>query len=155
MLLLDLGVPGNIDPAARRLAGVQLVNLDDLQAGITEVVAGQEEAIASAQAIVQEEAGEFEDWLEIIPVISELHKKAEAIRQREVARTLRRLPGADPQLSEMLEVLSQSLVNKLLHEPTMHLRKGRGQAIKNYSQAIETLFDLPAGGDSNERSAHI
>jgi glutamyl-tRNA reductase len=159
LLLVDLGVPGNVDPAARRLAGVQLANLDDLQAnsgGAAEgqdedLTKGQDDAIAAAQDIVRDEARGFENWLEIMPVINGLHKKAEAIRQREVARTLRHLPDADPRLYELFEVFSQSLVDKLLHDPTMRLRKGRGPSVKKYSHALEVLFDLPDEAQPDEK----
>jgi glutamyl-tRNA reductase len=151
LLLVDLGVPANVDPAARGIAGVHLANMDDLQAGYHSPVAEEDIAIAGAQTIVQDEARQFENWLGIMPVIRSLHKKAEDIRQREVARTLRHLPDADPQLYELFQVFSQSLVDKLLHDPTMRLRKGRGPSQKKYSHALEVLFDLPNETQPDEK----
>ena len=78
-------------------------------------------------------------------MITALRAKAESIRQRELARTLRRLPDLDPRVREHIEHLSESLINKLLHEPTLRLRAeaGNGQATE-YAQTVRHLFGLAA-----------
>ena len=79
----------------------------------------------------------------MISVISDLRTKAEYIRQRELDRTLRYLPDLDPETLKHIERLSESLVNKLLHEPTRRLRieAGNGHAIQ-YAQVTRHLFGL-------------
>jgi glutamyl-tRNA reductase len=82
--------------------------------------------------------------LSVTPVIVDLRQKAEAIRQHELQRTLRFLgEDIDPQTLKQLQHLSRSLVNKILHEPTVRLRQkaSNGQA-GAYASTVCDLFDL-------------
>ena len=82
--------------------------------------------------------------LEVEPIITGLRQKAESIRQAELARTLAALGPLDPQVVQQLEHFSTALVNKLLHEPTLRLRKDaedNGNPELD-SHIIRRLFDL-------------
>jgi len=142
LALVDLGLPRNVERSVRDIPNVRLYDLDDLNSQVDQVRASLEKELPRAEAIVLEEARDFEKWLEIIPIVSELHRQAEAIRRREVERMRQRLPGLDPALDASIELFSQSLVKKLLHNPTMRLRKDPGGKIKDYSEALAVLFDL-------------
>ncbi len=146
LLLVDLGVPRNVDRTVQSIPNLRLYDIDDLQSQIDASRARLEKELPQAEAIALAEAQEFEKWLEIIPVISELHKQAESIRRRELDRLRRRMPDLDPRVDASIELLSQSLVKKLLHNPTMRLRKDSGAHIRNYSEALAVLFDLPLDG---------
>jgi glutamyl-tRNA reductase len=147
LLLIDLGLPRNIDPAVRRIPGVCLWDADELQGHLDEALAARQREIPRVEAIVAAESDAFIAalrQLEIRPVISDMRHKAEAIRQREVARALRHLTGADDDaLINQLELFSRSLVNKLLHEPTLCLRhKAADDEAAAYAQAARDLFGL-------------
>jgi glutamyl-tRNA reductase len=79
----------------------------------------------------------------IKPLIVDLRQKAEAIRQQELARALHYLGDVDPKTLEQLQLFSRSLVNKLLHEPTIRLKEkaGNGQSAE-YAATVRHLFSL-------------
>ncbi|RPJ47711.1 MAG: glutamyl-tRNA reductase [Chloroflexi bacterium] len=153
LALVDLAVPRNVETRIRELANVRVFDMDDLQSFAKDAIASDTGAddvragIARAESIVEEEVREYEKLLRIIPFLGELHKKVEAIRQREVEKTLRHLPDLDPEVAALfgsqIEVLSRSLVQKILHEPTMHLRsESNEETLNDYVDALARLFDL-------------
>jgi glutamyl-tRNA reductase len=148
LTVIDLGVPRNVDPAAGALPGLDRFDVDDLQAFAAQGEAAQG-FLARAHEIVAEEFGEFGKLLRVMPLIGELHRKAEDVRRREVERTLHHLPELDPATQEQIEQLSRSLVRKLLHEPTIHLRDETDpENLREYVQVISKMFDLSQQGQS-------
>jgi len=144
LALIDLAVPRNVAPDVHTLPGVQVFDMDDLQVFARNSVGHDQLEISHAEAIVSQEIAEYDKLLRIVPLIGELHKKVEKIRQREVEKTLRQLHDPDPEISERIEVLSRSLVRKILHEPTMHLRTEDDQdSLNQYAESVMRLFDLP------------
>jgi glutamyl-tRNA reductase len=159
LALIDLAVPRNVETRIRELDNVHVFDMDDLQTFAKDAIissgadnsrGGADNArddISRAERIVEEEVSEYEKLLRIIPFLGELHKKVEIIRQREVEKTLRHLPTLSPEVtalvSAQIEVLSRSLVQKILHEPTMHLRSESNQeTLNDYVDALAKLFDL-------------
>ncbi|HEY3289541.1 MAG TPA: glutamyl-tRNA reductase [Anaerolineae bacterium] len=146
LVLIDIGVPRDIEPAVGSIAGVRLFNLDDLQSNLDASHQERQAQVPFAEAIVADELAEFARWLrgaEVHPVITDLRRKAEAIRQHEMERALRHLPDLDPKTREYIQGLSRALVNKLLHEPTSKLRDAAndGQGIE-YANSVRYLFGL-------------
>lgn len=143
LALIDLAVPRNVDPGAGEISGVTTFDMDDLQTFARSTQARNYVDISRAEGIVAEEVSEYEKLLRVIPFIGELHKKVEEIRQREVERALRHLDGADPEVTREMEMFSRSLVRKILHEPTMHLRSETDQeTLSDYVSTLARLFDL-------------
>ncbi len=146
LALIDLAVPRNVETISRALPGVRVFDMDDLQAFAKDAIQSSHADIARAEHMVEEEVSEYEKLLRIIPFIGELHKKVEAIRQREVEKALRHLHEPSPEVSAQIELLSRSLVQKILHEPTMHLRtEGDQETLNDYVDALAKLFDLSEG----------
>jgi glutamyl-tRNA reductase len=149
LLLVDISVPRNVAPEVTGLPGVTVLDMDHLTARVQEGLNERILAIPQAEQVVRQEAAAFADWLdelETLDLIAELHKKADTIRQHELQRTLRYLPDLDPQAQQHIRHLTQSLMDKLLHEPTQRLRTQRGadkRAI--YADAVRELFGLDAG----------
>jgi glutamyl-tRNA reductase len=125
LCLIDLAVPRDVAPDVAGLPGVTLIDVDELGRRIGGL--GEHgRAIATASALVSEEV---ERTLAVLsqrdasaPAIRALLERAEAIRRREVERTLAKLPEATPEVAERIDRLSRSLVTKLLHAPVTHLR---------------------------------
>lgn len=148
LFLVDLAVPRNVEAEVKSIRGVTLVDMDDLQAFVSTNQDGQPE-INQAQAIVDEEVSEYMKMLRIIPFIGELHRKIELIRQRELEKTMRNLKQVDPQIGEQLELFSRSLVQKIIHEPTMHLRtESDEETLNDYVDTLARLFDLSEGKEA-------
>jgi glutamyl-tRNA reductase len=82
--------------------------------------------VPRVEAVIEEELASFVSWLDtlsVTPVIRELHQLAESIRQQEMKRTISRMPGLDEVERQRIEALTRSLVNKLLHFPTLYLKE--------------------------------
>lgn len=143
LILVDLAVPRNIDQDVRNIPSVRLFDLDGIQSFIENSLARRKNEVPRAEEIVNEETAAFGRWLAVIPVVGELHRRAETIRQHEVERALQRLPDLDPEVMAQIEFLSQSLVRKILHEPTSRLRsEADHQTLNTYVGLITDLFGL-------------
>jgi glutamyl-tRNA reductase len=145
--LIDLAVPRNVDPRVKEIDQVHVFDMDDLQAFAKFSSANSDQGLARAEAIVSEEAAGYEKLMRITPFIGELHKKAERIRQQEVKRAMRGLRQNDPAVNQQMEILSRSLVKKILHEPTMRLRKEADEEeLLQYVGTLSKLFDIHQNG---------
>jgi glutamyl-tRNA reductase len=143
LVLVDLAVPGDVERDAGAVPGVRLFDVDDLRAGLDESIAARLREVPRVEAIVEEEVAEFGRRyreLEVEPVVSELRRRAESIREREVARALGDLGDVDPRVAERLEHLSRTLVNRLLHDPTVRLRERAGEG--DADEVVDAVRDL-------------
>jgi glutamyl-tRNA reductase len=147
LLLIDIALPRDVDPAVMDLPGVHLYNLDDLEAGVSEGIHLRLQEVEQAQAIIAEEVGAFDRWLcslSVVDTISDLRQYVDTLRQQELMRALQRLPSTlTERESAAVEELTRRLVNKLLHIPMLRLKDaaadGQGHV---YAEAIRYLFDL-------------
>ena len=108
----------------------------------------QLEAIKVEQ-IIQQEIRNFGDWWDsrsVIPTISSIRQRAEVIRQTALSRTFKNLPDLSPQDHKHIEMLTKSLVNKLLHDPITYIRDHNSE---DDIRIIEKLFSLDHKEDGN------
>jgi glutamyl-tRNA reductase len=149
LLLVDIAVPRDVEPAVRRLPGVRVCDLDDLQARLNGNMAERTGEVPRVEAIVEQEVGRFEEWrhgAELRPLISQMRTQIETIRRRELERALKRLGPASEEIRAELEAFSQSLVSKLLHQPTRRLREETDpDRSHTYAAVTRDLFGLPGG----------
>ena len=142
LFLFDLSVPRTIDPEVAHIEDVNLFNIDDLSSIAEENLGVRKAAVVDAEQIVEEELGRFMEWWgsqEAAKLIGALRRQAEAIRQRELERALRRLGDLGTDQRDVVEALTRSLVAKLLHDPTVALKQ---QGNKANLQAARDLFGL-------------
>jgi glutamyl-tRNA reductase len=152
LLLIDIAVPRDIDPAVRRLPGVALFDMDDLQRQVARNMSVREAEASRARTIVEEEAQRYESWLatlEVVPTISALRQRGESI----VDAVLRENEGRwESELSEAdrerMSTMARAVVSRLLHEPTLRLKAiTEGDSGYAYLQAVRELFGIDAGLD--------
>lgn len=146
LVLIDIAVPRDIDPATSEIPGVHLFDVDNLQKDLDRALTTRQQEIPRVEAIIAEEYAVLTSQLhelEATPFIADLRKKAEQIRQQELARTLHHLGDVDPLIVEHFQFLSRSLVNKLLHEPTIRVKEqaSNGRATQ-YLDTARHLFGL-------------
>ena len=146
LFFIDIAVPRDIDPEVNRIDNVYLYNIDDLQ-DIVEINHSQRLKEATrAEHIIQAEALKFEGWLrtlEVVPTIVSLRRKAEEIRQTEILRTYGQCHSLPEEQMEAIEVLTRSIVNKLLHDPILLLKRTSARAKKDfYLDITRRLFNL-------------
>lgn len=153
MFFIDLGVPRNFDPRLNDLANVFVYDIDDLGQVVEEHREERQREALKAEAIVAEEVEAFWRWLcgqAVTPTIVALRAKAEAIRRQEVEKTLAALPDTPPHVRQAIEALSVALTNKLLHPPTVYLKRGgrhnNGQE-RTEVVAVRQIFGLDEAED--------
>ena len=142
LLLVDIAVPRDVDPMVRELPGVHLYDIDGLQGIVQTNIHLRRAELAQVEAIVDEAVAKFTDWLrslEVVPTISAVRSRAEAVRVAELERTLAKanLSAAD---RKRIDAMTSAIVKKILHEPIARLKSpGEGE---RYVEAMRALFDL-------------
>ena len=146
LLIVDVAMPRDIDPAVAELPGVELLDLDDVRAFVEAGLAERRREIARVRAIVDEEREHFLENAtarEVAPTISALRERVEGLRLAELDRQRGRLEGLDPKQREAVEAVTRSVLAKLLHDPTVRLKDAAGTARgERLSDALRELFDL-------------
>jgi glutamyl-tRNA reductase len=125
LVLLDLGVPRNIDPAVRTIPHVRLIDLDDLECLRPHEIARRRAEIDHAELLAVQAAQAIARWLRVRaigPAIVELRSQGDAIRSLELRRAAQQLAGLTPEQHSAVEQLTEAIVKKLLHGPTVALR---------------------------------
>lgn len=153
LLLLDIGVPRDIDPAVRSLPGVVHIDFDDLERLYPEAAPQLAAESARAEALVADEVEEFAAWCETrtaVPAIVALREHAAAIRAAELSRMDGRLEALSPRERQTVEDLTAAIVKKLLHAPTMALRQAGAAGDAEAIAAIRKAFGLSAPAEPQQ-----
>ncbi len=141
LLIIDLGVPRNIDHQVGELDSVTLLNVDDLEDLTAGNLDRRKVEAGKAEKYIADEVEKFSDWLagrEIIPVIRELHDSCEAIRVGELEKMKNRV---DNDTLELLDLVSRRIVRKILHNPVVKMRDTEdGDHRSRLVSSIRTLF---------------
>jgi glutamyl-tRNA reductase len=151
LFFVDLAVPRDLDPGIHELDGCFLYDIDDLEAVVTETLAGRRREAARAESIAAEEADRFRAWqasLDVVPAIASLRALAEGIRAGELAKAEGRLGRLSERDRRAVESVTAQIVNKLLHLPTVRMKEAAAGADgASYAEAVRHLFAL----DDRER----
>jgi glutamyl-tRNA reductase len=143
LLLVDLAVPRDLDPAINELDGCFLYDVDDLEAVVSETMSGRRGEAARAERIVEEEADRFRDWhasLDVVPTIASLRALVEEIRDSELAKAGGRLSERE-RLN--VESVTSQILAKLLHLPTIRMKEAAAAADGVvYADVVRHLFGL-------------
>ena len=153
LLLVDIAVPRDIDPACGDLPGVTLFDMDDLQARVAHTVSVREAEARRAETIVEEEIQRFAEWLGTLavqPTIRALREHGDAIVEQVLAENATRWEHASERDLARTEAIARSVMNRLLHEPTLRLRAlGEGRS-HGRLQIMRELFGLEGAPDTPE-----
>jgi glutamyl-tRNA reductase len=153
MFLIDIAVPRDIDPRVNDIENAFLYTVDDLNGVVESNLEQRKIEAAKAEAIVDQEIGQFFKWLsslEVTPTIVALRNRFEEIRRAELDKTLAAWKDLPPDGQKRLEALTAAIVNKLLHPPTSLLKQtGQGNRNNLYVDALRNLYGLEAPGQDN------
>ena len=130
LVLVDVAVPRDLDPAIGELEGCTLFDIDALGEGLV----GREDEVREAESIVAEEAARFAEWRrsrDAADAIRDLRARAEEIRAEELARAGARLSELSPRERETVETLTSQIVNKLLHAPTVRAKEAGSEPLRD------------------------
>ncbi|MBU2498539.1 MAG: glutamyl-tRNA reductase, partial [Proteobacteria bacterium] len=146
LFLIDIAVPRDIEPRVNELGNVYLYDIDDLRGIIQLNMAQRRQEAIKAERIVEEEVLKFEKWLktlEVVPTIVSLKEKAEAIRQAEIRRSLNAFGGFSPAQLKVLETLTLSITEKIIHDPILTLKRKSDRSTRDsYLDMTRKLFNL-------------
>ena len=146
LLLVDLAVPRDLDPAIGELDGCYLYDIDDLEQIVVETLSLRRREAERAEAIVASEAEKFHEWhasLDVVPAIASLRARAEEIREAELEKAESLLERLDESQRRAVEAVTAQIVNKLLHLPTVRMKQAAAAADGVlYAEAVRHLFGL-------------
>ncbi|HSF44106.1 MAG TPA: glutamyl-tRNA reductase [Thermoanaerobaculia bacterium] len=149
LLVVDLGVPRNVEPSAGKIGNLFLHTIDSLDHLIQRNLKKRKEEVPKVEEILEQELSHFRGWyrgLEAEPLIARLQKQAERIRQQELADALSHFPA---ETHADLEKLTRSLVRKILHHPSKRLRSHDGAQDLPRLDLVRELFHLDDDDDNS------
>ncbi len=146
LFLIDTAVPRNVDPEAGRLESVYLYNIDDLSAIADKNRAQRQKAVEEAEAILEEEVDKLCSWLatlELVPTIVRLRERFEGIGRKELEEFLGKNNALSDKEKRSVERLVHDLTGKLLHDPTVNLKKIGDEADRfEFARMLNEIFSL-------------
>jgi glutamyl-tRNA reductase len=153
MLIIDIAVPRDTDPSVADIPGIRLFDIDDLQDVVNGNLAAREQEIPRVEAIADQEADAFISWfyaLGVIPTITDLRRRAETVKAKELEKALRRLGDVSERDRQIISALAHGLTNKLLHEPTVRLKQHASEGDGYlYTEVVRELFGLEIDFEGN------
>jgi glutamyl-tRNA reductase len=151
LLIVDVALPRDVDPGVREVNDVTLLDLDDLKEYAQRSAERRRREIGKVREILVAQIDRYRAdraGRELAPLVASLHELGETVRQGELARYRTKLEQLEPDQRTVVEALTQGIVNKLLHEPTVRVKDAAGTPRGDYyADALATLFDLPFAED--------
>jgi glutamyl-tRNA reductase len=150
LLLIDLAVPRDIDAAIAGIDGVSLYDVDDMQAVIARNRKVRQVEARKADGIIEEEIQHFATWLgslEVLPTLAALRTHANEIAARVLLDNAGRWESASPRDLERIDAVARTIVQRLLHEPTVRMKELNDDRVHARMQLVRDLFGLEADGD--------
>jgi glutamyl-tRNA reductase len=145
LFFIDIAVPRDIDPDINRLSNSYVYDIDDLKGIIDENIEDRHKEAIKGERIVDEAVIRFREWyesLDVVPTIIALRKKMTAIAEAELKKTLQASMISE-QEAKAVRRMAESLINKILHDPTRFLkRNGMLEDKSFYIDSVRKLFNL-------------
>ncbi|MCL6592685.1 MAG: glutamyl-tRNA reductase [Alicyclobacillus sp.] len=141
VVLIDIAVPRDIDPAVAALGNAYLYDIDDLQGVVEANLAERERLAKDIERLIQESLQEYSQWLseqEVVPLIAAVRAKGMAIQASVMASLERKLPELSERDRKLLHKHTMSIVNQLLREPILNMKalaaSGGSQELRVFAQ---------------------
>ena len=146
MFFIDIAVPRDIDPKINDISNVYLYDIDDLEGVVGSNIKMRGEEAKKAERIIEKEIEQFNKWLgtlSAVPTVISLRERFEEIRKKEVEKAISSLNGSSEIDAKVLDALTTSIINKILHYPVTQLKTLDNTREGNYFvDAVRKLFDL-------------
>jgi glutamyl-tRNA reductase len=149
---VDIAVPRDIEEGVGDLKDVFLYTIDDLNKVIQQGQGNREAAALEADKLLDEEIRRYQNIersKQAVPVIAALREHGENIRDAVIAQALKRLARGES-ASDAVEYATAALMKKMLHEPSVSLRKAGESSNEELIQAARILFDLDKDDEAQE-----
>ena len=148
--MIDLAVPRDVEPDAAEVPGVALHAIDAIQRVVDDTLSRRLAEVPRVERLVEDELERFEAWRRsraVTPLVRELRDHFEQVRVEELSRLLKH---ATPDERARAERLTQALVNRLLHGPTVSLKDADPTSAAGQSR-LHAARDLFALGQRRSR----
>jgi glutamyl-tRNA reductase len=149
IFFIDIAVPRDVDPEINRLDGIYLYDIDDLQSVASSHLDERGKEVELAEAMIAAEVEQYQRRLQalnVVPEIVHLQRSLEEIRQAEHRRLQSQLQSLSPEQAAAVEMLTRSLVNKLLHHPLQAIKIAAKEGNTAAVDAIRQAFGLHLTG---------
>ena len=146
IFVIDIAVPRDIDPAVNEIDNVYLYDLDDLKGVVQANLRERQREAELAEVVIDRELEQFAEWLaslHAVPTIVAMRKKVESIREEELQSIFTKLQDLTPEERHAISLMTSSIVNKILHEPTTELKRQSAQKEGHlYINVLRRLFGI-------------
>jgi glutamyl-tRNA reductase len=146
LMLIDIAVPRDVEPACREIPNVTVHDIDDVQKIVELNASGREAEAKRAEQIIEVELDRFERWLgalDLVPTIAALRERGDEIVRRVLAENEGRWQTLGDADRERVEAMAKAIASRLLHDPTLALRRAAGdEDAYLYVSALRELFGL-------------
>ena len=146
IFFIDIAVPRDIDPDINRLNNSYVYDIDDLKGVIEENIKDRNRESIKGERIVDEAVIRFQQWFEslnVVPTIVALRNKIDFIARSEINKTLQSLNHLSDNDCQAIYRMTNSLINKILHDPTLFLKSNGCHGDKSvYVDLTRKLFKL-------------
>ncbi len=156
MVIVDLAMPRDVDPAVNKISNVFVYSTESVKSIVDDNLERRRREAPRAEAIVAEESAKFLDWyrsLAVTPTLADMRSRLESLRHARVEAVAGKFRAED---REKLELLTRSIINDILREPTLRLMQAKDDPRRGpeLAGAVRHLFDLekePTGpGETDE-----
>ncbi len=144
MFMVDIAVPRDIEAEVEELSDVYLYTVDDLREVIEENVKSRENAAREAESLINHGTSEFMQQirsLDAVGTLRSLRSKAEKTRNQELEKALKML-NKGKSAEDVLQQLAHGLTNKLIHSPSVQMKKASAMGRTDLLQLTQELFEL-------------
>jgi glutamyl-tRNA reductase len=147
MLIIDIAVPRNVDPAIGKCKNVYLYNIDDLESVVAETLSKRTDELGVCESIVDRHVAEFAAWTgarAVGPTIKVFRGHLTEIADGELRWLDGKLGELDSQNRRLVEQCVHRVIQKVLHDPSARLAdKARNGDAEVYARTLIDLFGLP------------
>jgi glutamyl-tRNA reductase len=163
LFIIDISVPRNVEESVNELEGVYLYNIDDLKQVVNSNLEERKMEAQRAEFIIDEEVEKFVKWLntlKVSPVISSVRDYADKLRQQQLEKLFKQMPYLNEKERETIDLAMRSLINKLLHRPTMYIKdkaakEGNTEVVKIFEDMFSSKWDFRKKGKNLEEIEDI
>jgi glutamyl-tRNA reductase len=148
LFFIDIAVPRDVEPGVNDIESVYLYDIDDLKELAQTHLSNRMQESEKAHKIVEEEVQKFGLWLkqlEMNPLIAQIRENLEAMRNRELKKTLQKLKNSDPETVRQLDALTRAIVNKIVHPHLVMIKRNGSPAV------LDVVKNLLLYGEENEK----
>ncbi|WP_165171690.1 glutamyl-tRNA reductase [Adlercreutzia sp. ZJ242] len=147
LLLVDMAIPRDVEPAVANLPGVSLHNINELRDAAERGLFERMQAAAGARALIDEELADFTRWisaLELVPVIAALRRYADGVKAERLEAAADKLKGLSSSQRHAVDVLATTIVDQIVRGPVeaLNARAGTPRA-RECAGVLQELFGFP------------